>query len=308
MPIRSRRNQYRGVNAHLQSVLQADASWDSFHSNYISDLAEAIDGNLPSGYLVDVERSLQIHEFHPDTGELLIRQRKPDLTIYDTERNRPRRGSDASGSAVATLVLPLSETLPITDESFYSALIIYEQQDDKRFGRPVTRIELLSPTNKSSGHGYFQYVDKRYAALNSGLRLVEIDYLHETPSPINGIPHYPNQEASFPYYITVSDPTPSLEKGLSETYGFAVDEPIPKVDIPLAGTELLPVDFGGVYNRTFRKLQAYSYLVDYEQLPINFERYSEADQERIKRRMETVRLAQEQGANLEEGPFPLPDV
>ena len=59
MPIRSRKNQYRGVNARLHSVLQADASWDSFHSNYISDLAEAIDGQLPTGYLVNLVRSSQ---------------------------------------------------------------------------------------------------------------------------------------------------------------------------------------------------------------------------------------------------------
>ncbi len=307
MPIRSRKNQYRGINAHLQSVLQNDGGWDSFHSNYISDLGEAIDNRLPPGYLVDIERSLQIREFHPDTGELQTRHRKPDVTIYDTKIIRQRSPSRMAGGTVATLVQPLAETLTITDESFYSSVVIYEQQDDKSFGKPIIRLEVLSPTNKASGQGYFQYTDKRYAALKSGLRLIEIDYLHESPSPINGIPIYPKQDASFPYSITISDPIPSLQEGISETYEFAVDESIPKLEIPLSESDLLSLDFGAVYNRTFRKLQVYSYLVDYEQLPVHFERYSPSDQERIKQRIQAVITAQQQGHNLEEGPFNLPN-
>jgi hypothetical protein len=306
MPIRSRQNQYRGINAHLHSVLQADAGWDSFHTNHIVDLGRAINSQLPSGYLVDVERSLQIREFNPDTGERSFRQRKPDLTIYDVQSTSRTITTPKSGGAVATLIQPLVETMSITDEAFYSSVVIYEQQDDRSFGKPITRIEVLSPTNKASGHGYFQYVDKRQAALKSGLRLVEIDYLHESPSPIGGIPVYPHERASFPYTITVSNPTPSIREGLSETYEFAVDENVPTIPIPLAHNEILLVDFDAVYTQTFSSLSAYSYLVDYEQAPVNFERYSPSDQERIKRRMEAVRLAHEQGNNLEEGPFPLP--
>jgi hypothetical protein len=307
MSVRSLINQYRGVNAHLHSSFQVQGGWDSFHANYIADLGEFINDHLPPGYIVDIERSLQIREFHPDTGERLIQRRRPDVTIYQTDPARLPVIEVLPGGAVATLTQPVSETLTLTDEMFYAGLVIYEQQDDQSFGRPVTRIEVLSPSNKPPGDGFLQYIQKRYGALKSGLRLVEIDYLHETESPIKGIPRYPDQIDSFPYSITVSDPIPSLDEGRSETHEFAVDQPIPAIAIPLAGDERLSIDFGAVYNRTFRKLRAYSYLVDYERLPHRFERYSPADQERIKRRIDSVLRAHREGRNLEEGPFQLAD-
>lgn len=307
MAVRSLVNQYRGVNAHLHSNFQSQGGWDSFHTNHIADLGEYINDHLPPGYIVDVERSLQIREFHADTGERLLQRRRPDVTIYQADPTRVPSLAVSSGGAVATLTQPVSETLTVTDEMFYAGLVIYEQQDDQAFGRPVTRVEVLSPTNKPPGDGFLQYVQKRYSALKSGLRLVEIDYLHETASPIKGIPRYPDQPDSFPYSITVSDPVPSLQEGRSETHEFAVDQPVPSIAIPLAGDERLMIEFGAVYNRTFHKLRAYSYLVDYEQLPQHFDRYSPADQERIKQRMEAVMRVYHEGRDLEEGPFPLPN-
>lgn len=45
-------------------------------------------------------------------------------------------------------------------------------------------------------------------------------------------------------------------------------------------------------------------LVDYRHLPVNFQRYSEADQARIAARMAAVLEAARQGVDLEKGPFP----
>ncbi len=44
------------------------------------------------------------------------------------------------------------------------------------------------------------------------------------------------------------------------------------------------------------------------QLPLNFQRYSQADQQRIAARMVTVLAAVQQGIALETGPFPAQDV
>ncbi|NWF68086.1 MAG: hypothetical protein HXY40_03285 [Chloroflexi bacterium] len=43
----------------------------------------ALNAVLPAGHLVDTEQSLQIREYHPDTGERL-RRPKPDSTLYST--------------------------------------------------------------------------------------------------------------------------------------------------------------------------------------------------------------------------------
>jgi hypothetical protein len=89
-----------------------------------------------------------------------------------------------------------------------------------------TRIELLSPSNKQ-GEGYIQYREKRYAALKSVVALVELDFLHESPPVVKGLPLYPTEPESYAYNITVSDPTPSFEVGTASTYAFGVDTPIP---------------------------------------------------------------------------------
>lgn len=255
MPIHSRKNQYRGVNAHLQSALQNDGGWDSFHSNHIVDLSRAIDEQLPAGYLVNLVRSFQINSL------------------------------DSS-------------------DFFYKSIEIYKLQASKPFENPVTRIELLTPTNPQQ---YFQYSDERKTALQNGLKFVEVDYLHETLASIRDISIFLHENASFAYEITVYAPIPHTEIIRPEIWQFSVDHPIPSIPIPLSGEELLVVDFGKIYNHTFQKLKVYSNLVDYEQLPVRFERYSPADQERIKRRIQAVLVAHQEGRNLEEGPFALPN-
>lgn len=286
MTVHTKTNQYQGVNAHLHSYFQSKGGWSSFHTNHIADLARAINAILPPGYLVDVEQSLQIREFHPDTGER-IRKPEPDITIYDTERKQPRQGNRPPGGAVATVIQPVAETLELDEDQYYPAVVVYQTEDDATLGSAVTRIELLSPSNKA-GDGYLQYREKRAAALKSGVRLVEIDYLHESRSPVKNLPLYPQQPNSFAYNITVSDPIPSLERGLAETYGFGVDDPIPTIAIPLADDDLVLVDFGAVYNQTFESLTAYSRRVDYAELPEHFHTYSPADQARIRARMQAV--------------------
>ena len=301
MAVRSRENQYLGVNAHLHSFFQSKGGWSSFHTNHISDLAKFIDDQLPPGYIVDIEQSLQIREFHPDTGERL-RRPEPDITIYETSRTA-RQAASTSGSVIPTLTQPVIETMEYDEDQYYSGLVIYELIDDATFGRPITRIEILSPTNKA-GDGYLQYREKRTATLKSGTCLVEIDYLHETPSPVKHVPSYPHGQANaFPFSITVSNPTPDLETGLAHTYPIGVDDAILTIDIPLAGDDALSLDFGAVYNETYRSLTAYSYRVDYEQLPEHFDAYNEMDQKRIRRRMQIVLNAHQQGLNLEDGPF-----
>lgn len=284
MPVRSKKNEYRGVNAHLHSHFQVHGGWSSFHTNHISDLSRTLNRLLPDGYLVDVEQSLQIKEIHPDTGEQ-ISNPEPDITIYSAAPSKTEIMGDAP---TATLTRPLLDTIELTEDLYYSAIVIYEVLEDDTLGRPVTRIEVLSPTNKF-GSGYVLYREKRNIALKSGVRLIEIDYLHQTESPVKGLPSYPRkQSGAYPYAVTVSDPIPDLEHGTAIIYAFHVDEPIPMITIPLAESDSIEVDLNAVYNETFESLVAYSYRVNYEQLPDNFDTYNPEDQVRIRARMAEV--------------------
>jgi len=77
------RNLYNGINAHLHSLIQNDPNedWDGFHTQLITEIARALNAVLPDDYIVDVERSLQLKEYHLDSG-LKICRPKPDVVVY----------------------------------------------------------------------------------------------------------------------------------------------------------------------------------------------------------------------------------
>jgi len=275
MAIRSDKNEYRGVNAHLHSFFQNVEGWEGFHGKHIADIAEALSAIMPAGYLVSTEKSLQIREIYPDTGKVILT--RPDVMIHDTQPSSSPTHSRLEG---ATLTQPLIEALFEVDEDYYTSIVILAD-DDSPLGRPITHIELLSPSNKI-GKGFEQYHQKRLATLKAGIALIEIDYLHETPPTLNHIPSYADkQHGAFPYHISISQPIPSFERGTSATYGFFVDESIPPISISLMNHQQIMLNLDGVYQKTFLSINLYRHLADYSILPQHFESYLPDDQTKI---------------------------
>lgn len=121
-----RKNPYIGVNAHVQSYLQSDSSggWKMFHNAYLTYIAEALDAQLPPSYEVGMTTSLQIVEFHPDTGQKVCRP-EPDITIYKIGSLSGPSGGEA-GIAEPTVTVRAAETLQTDDEFYLSSLMIYQ--------------------------------------------------------------------------------------------------------------------------------------------------------------------------------------
>jgi hypothetical protein len=120
-PVRSIKNQYLGINAHLHSTFQSEGVWDSFHTAQITYLTAALKAKLlPMGYTAESQESLQIRRL----GEPVARP-ESDVTIYDTDRERslrPFTGHVGGSQRVAILdIMTLREEL-----SPYRAIAIYE--------------------------------------------------------------------------------------------------------------------------------------------------------------------------------------
>lgn len=314
-PVRSIRNQYLGINAHLHSFWQGMGGWGRFHTNHLSDLLRALRPRLlPLGYDADIEPSLQIRRLD-DEGA--IAHPESDRTLYDLDPARARlpRGSAAAG--VAERVLPLADALfgePLSEKG-YGAIGIYEYVPGRLDrGAPTAWIELLSPSNKPGGRDAQDYFDKRLVVLETGLAFVELDYLHESPSTLRGLPSYrarrgePADGRAAAYRIAAIDPRPDLRRGHLRLAEFGADVPLPMVPIPLSGDDALPFDFGPPYRRTIEETLYAQQLVDYRALPLNFDRYSAADQRRIALRMVATVEAADAGHDLEAGPFPTADL
>jgi hypothetical protein len=290
MAIKLRTNQYQGVNAHLQSILQQGfGGWEEFHSAHIIDIARAIDRMLPSRYIALPERSFQITAIAAEERAVVhIRKAVPDTSVF--ERNPRGSGSVPTIAATApTMTLPAVEVFD-DPEDYLTAVAIKES--GKRAGEPVAWVELVSPSNKPFASGWDEYQEKRLAALMSGIVMVEIDYLHETRPVIRRLPRYPDA-GSFPYYIAVTTPRPTFKEGLVDIYGFVDDQSIPKVRIPLLDNDSVTVDFDAAYHYTYESLRLYSDEVGYEQEPPNIKSYRVDDQVRIRAKMEEVAKAHE---------------
>lgn len=287
MTISSEKNLYPGVNPHLNSFLQSeDGGWESFHSRYVDNIATELDRQLPSNYYAVGEKSLQISEI--GIGSERHKRTRPDISIYNIKRSTHPSPSPTL-AASPTLTLPLATILEDEDD-YLSAVLIYEIVSGKVPGKPVTRIEVLSPANKPPQSYYRQYMARRLQTLRSGLSLVEIDYLHEQHPVIDAIPSYLDREKdSFPYHITVSDPHPIPEEGQFEVYAWGIDSVIPKICIPLLGSDTVTIDFGAIYNYVFEVTRLFHIVVDYQQEPERFDRYSPEDQGAIRKRMQFIR-------------------
>ncbi|MGB1286044.1 MAG: DUF4058 family protein [Aggregatilineales bacterium] len=306
MPIRSRYNQYRGINAHLHSALQHERGvWEIFHGVHITHLTEVIDAILPAGYAVDPEKSMQIRAFHPDSGETIIapRQPRPDLTIYASTESVAI--SETAVATQPTRILPAIASLDLDEQSYLRNLVIKKIEDDGTL-TPVTWIELLSPTNKPPNSGAYQYREKRNFTIRQGLSLVEIDYLHETRSPVPEIFDYRRQyPGATPYNIVITRPQPVLIDGSMWIYEVSVDEQLPAITVPLRYEETITLDLQQVYNRTFSSLGAFSRRVNYAKTPVNFDSYDTEDKRRIERRMTAIKAAIDAGDTLSETLIPL---
>lgn len=286
MAVRTLENPYRGINAHLHSLAQnpqkgSPTIWTSIHAMHIGHLIDALNARLPAHYVARPEQSLQIWTESEESAVASRLSPRPDAAVFSS-------GIAETTSVIATAIADepvrvISIRAFLEREITIPSVTIHTIEAYEIVGKPVTRIELLSASNKRGGIGYHGYLDNRWAALASGTSLIELDYLHQSASPLPGMPAYPRKPDSHPYTIAITDRRPNQNlDGVLLVYIMDVDQPLPtKVAIPLAGDESISFDFEAVYKHTF-STGRWGVHIDYDLLPRNFESYSSEDQERIR--------------------------
>lgn len=281
------KNLYPGINPHLNSVLQSpNGGWQSFDAEYIIKLMDELDQVLPENYYPVAERSIQIGWVNPDDPfESGSRHTRPDVLVL--QKNPALSPTVAAAGRQPTLLLPALDQFD--DDYDLTAIVIYHADTQRLKDKPILRLEVLSPANKPGGSHHDKYMSNRRQTLYSGLGVVELDWLHETPPLLSAIPSYPDGEPdAYPYSILVTDPYPTPVRGYTAVYGFRVSESIPEVNIPLAGGDYTLVDFGRVYNQTVEPRRVFARLTDYGQQPERFETYDELDRNYILQRMTEI--------------------
>jgi hypothetical protein len=208
--MQSQDNLYMGINAHLMSFLQTPgvgattSTFPSFHKDHITHIKDFLNDVLPPHYIALSEPSLQIQSReHLAAPFVRDSQPVPDIAIYHgTQHQAAASPLEVGAAPTMQLALTLPEPRPLT------SVIIYEARTAHHaiHGTPVVRLEVLSPANMPSNSYAEVYQQNRTICLRAGTALVELDYLPEWPSPVVGVPPYPDDARARPYAITVSHP------------------------------------------------------------------------------------------------------
>lgn len=287
MPTMTLKNPYKGINAHLHSIAQNPEGeptiWTSIHASHIGDVVNALNMALPATYIARAEQSLQIKS----DDSTKVKRPRPDGSIYQTGKSDPILTVSQSATSDLVRIVPIGE---FDEDNFMSSAVIRRVEDNTLHGDLVTRIELLSPYNKVRGDGYEQYMSNRRNAIYSLTSLVELDYLHQSASPIPQVPSYPEGEDSHPYTVAVTDMRGEHNPNwVTLVHIVDVNQPLPeKVNIPLADDDFLEFDFNAVYQHTFT-IGRWGTNIDYTEIPRKFETYSKTDQTHIQAIMQHVK-------------------
>src|SRR5262249_42520372 len=151
---------------------------------------------LPAEYIARAEQSLQIWA-EDEESEGGYSRPKPDVAVYRSGAASRQSAPIATAIAADPSVRVISLEDLLVEESFeMTSVVIYHAEEHTVLGRPVTRIELLSTGNKAGKPGSVAYMHNRMMALQSGTSLIELDYLHQTPSPLPKMPAYPHADDS----------------------------------------------------------------------------------------------------------------
>ncbi|NDJ51664.1 MAG: hypothetical protein GYB68_01105, partial [Chloroflexi bacterium] len=234
----SRRNQYRGINAHLQALLQTwpyRSDWQDFATGYLAELRDILATDVaPLGYDVRIERSLQIDD--DLSGTLVIPDPLKDLTP----------GSSLSNVSVMGTQQPIPRAIFTEEEgTAFSALSLRHPRRD----RPLVWIELLALASKPGGPYAQAYLDKRRLLLTTSLLVyIELDFNPGGSPTAHSLPDYSRDDpGSHAFGIIIADARGGRQDFEAAAVGFDVDQPIPAVTVLLLGDEQVTCAFDQAY-------------------------------------------------------------
>jgi hypothetical protein len=227
----------------MDPYLEHPQFWPGVHNRLIVYIADQLQPRLRPRYIATTEERIVVGE--------ASHQIVPDVRIEQAGTGRGTSIAAASEVDQAVLVeLPEPEI-----HEAYVAII------DRASGhRVVAIIEVVSPTNKHFGPGRESYLAKQREVMASTVHLVEIDLLRAGPHVL-AVPEWllPSH-ATYDYVVSVSR---SPRRTGFEIYPRALQEPLPRVAIPLASDDPdVPLNLQAALTRVYEE-GAFEDRIDY---------------------------------------------
>ena len=216
----------------MNPYFEEPGAWEDFHAAYLQTLREALGIGLPKGYFVKTEQLVFLLEPSAEERGMTgpAKARSPRPATYVTGGPATGAGAATATPAVATGTAQL--VFPDVVEEKHRFLEV-RRVADRREGKVITVVEVLSPSNKRGG-GRGEYEAKRAELLRDGTHLVEIDLLRGG----RRTSVHPPPATDYCAVVARADRLPTVDY-----WAWNLRDPMPAIPVPLLpGDDDVPLD------------------------------------------------------------------
>jgi len=220
--------------------------WRGFHHVLADEIVVQLNQLMSGRYYADVEVHTVLEEIGISTTHVY-----PDVVVIERQPQATPRGG-----AVTAPEAPIKRQVMIPGQSKLHWVNVFTIKDHQL----VTSIEILSPINKR-GSELTKYRRKRSNLLNTSVHLVEIDLLRGGTRP--GVElNEPPLETDYVFLVNRAEGMFTRE---SEIWPVALNEPLPKLPIPLLPPDPdVILDLGVAIEKIYDRSR-YGFRIDYSQ-------------------------------------------
>lgn len=230
----------------MDPFLEKNPVFHELHTQILAEAQARLQPQIRPKYVARLERHLSEGSVWGLDVESMDRK-EPDVAIVE--------GRPGDHAVTPTAVLP-EPTVREYEELDPEELEMRKQRRIVIYvnARPrlaVTSIELLSPSNKQAGAlARERYLEKRASALHGGLHWVEIDLLRGGQRP--PIPVQVPADSDYLAYVAQATPM-GWEHSV---YAWQLREPLPRLPIPLLGSDRAVLDLAACFNEAYDRIAA----------------------------------------------------
>ena len=243
---------FPGVDPYVEGYF-----WRDFHTQFIVAMRRALRRQISHDYDVFSEHDVFVHEPTAD-------ERRRKVAVLDAGVTRASNATVTGGVATATKAVAEPSFVARYDTEMPTEKHRWLEIRDRAGSRLVTAIELLSPTNKESGKGMSQYLNKRREFLDSAANFIEIDLLRGGRAmPLDPEPVGPYSIALRRGHLD-ADAAPEAY-GEVAVWDVGLRRPLPTIPVPLAPPDAdVPLDLQALLHATYAEADYGPRLYDHD--------------------------------------------
>jgi len=240
----------------MDPYLQQAARWPDVHQRLITYIADTLQPQVRPRYHARMGERMYVLQppqaMYPD----VVLTRRPIREIAPAALTTPASEETATEEDLDT---PITLILPPVEYREPFVEIVHTAGDEV-----VTVIEVLSPTNKTSGEGHRLYRRKQQEILDSPVHLIEVDLLS---GGLYTVAISEEGRASLPAHRYVVSVQRAPERYRFEAYPIPLQRRLPHIRVPLREPDPdVTLDLQAVFTQCYDN-GGYADLMNYQQKP-----------------------------------------